>query len=188
MSNYGKNFEFRIAPHSKNRSGRHYNAEGSAIPIGAPVLLDSSGSNNTLGLSPVGLAAEGSNRPFAGEGGIVVYEYGPNAFAGYDDVLTTYSDLGDVPDAAACQMVNGDEVKVLLRNTTTFTFLNNRTYTGRTMVAGLTATPTIAVGDYLTPGDGSTAYWKETVTAAEAWLVVVSVDVARLELEARLLF
>jgi hypothetical protein len=57
------------------------------------------------------------------------------------------------------------------------------------MVAGLGATPTLQVGDYLTPGTGndSAGYWAETASAANAWLVVTLVDSARQEVEAELL-
>ena len=47
------------------------------------------------------------------------------------------------------------------------------------MVAGVSlATPTVAVGNMLTPGTGddTDGYWKETSDAAEAWLIVTSVD------------
>lgn len=188
MSNYGRNFEFRVHPHSVNRSGRHYNAEGADLPIGVPVVVDTTADENALGLSPVVLADEDAARPLPGEGGILVYEYGPAAFAGYDPLYTTYSDLDFAPDGDAVQMVNGEYVKVLLRNTEDRTFLNSRTYTGRTMVDGIGATPTVAVGDYLTPGDGSNEYWKETSDVADAWLVVTKVDTDRGEVEARVLF
>jgi hypothetical protein len=58
------------------------------------------------------------------------------------------------------------------------------------MVAGLGATPTVAIGDYLTPGAGDdvSGYWAETATAANGWLVVTKVDADRGELEARLNF
>jgi hypothetical protein len=86
-------------------------------------------------------------------------------------------------------MVSGSEVKVVLRNTADRTFLNTRSYAGRVMVAGLGATPTLAVGDYLTPGTGDddAGYWAEG-TAANGWLVITNVDAARGEVEARLTF
>lgn len=191
MSNYGRNFEFRIAPHSKNRLGRNYNAEGAAIPIGAPVVLDTAGDDNTLALSPFALAAEADDRPVHGSGGLAIYEHiRPDGFNGSDPVLTNYSDLNLIAAGAAIQVVNGDNVKVLLRNTVDHTFLNSRSYTGFTMVAGLSATPTISVGDYLTPGVGNSTdgFWKGTSTASEGWLYVVKVDAERLEVEATVLF
>ena len=52
------------------------------------------------------------------------------------------------------------------------------------------ATPTIAVGDFLTPGVGndSAGYWAEVGAGATAWLVVTGIDNARAEVEAQLLF
>lgn len=190
MSNYGRNFEFRTPPSSSNRSGRHYLVDSTTIPIGAPVTVDTSGSENDLGLLPVTLATGEQARPLPGEGGIAVYEYGPAAFAGEDPFLTLYSDMDVVPVGAAVQVVNGPDVKILLRNTDAETFLNTRAYTGRTMVEGSGATVTVVVGDFLTPGTGNDTggYWIETATAANAWLVVTKVDQARNEFEARLAF
>ena len=58
------------------------------------------------------------------------------------------------------------------------------------MVAGLGATPTVVVGDYLRPGvgDDTSGYWTETATEADGWLVVTSVDATRQEVEARMTF
>ena len=55
---------------------------------------------------------------------------------------------------------------------------------------GAGATPNLNVGDYLTPGAGTDTdgYWAVTATAENAWMVVVGVDDARGEVEARLLF
>ena len=187
---YGPQFEFRVAPRSGERAGRYYLTETAIVPIGAPVVVDTDGDDNVLGQSPVEVAAADAPRPKNGMGGIAVYEYGPAGYAGDDPQLTTYSDKYYIPVGASVQMVNGDTVKVVLRNTVDETFLNTREYTGRTFVAGLGATPTVAVGDYLTPGagDDDDGYWKETATEANAWLVVTKVDADRNEVEARLLF
>lgn len=189
MSNYGKNFAFRVPPMSSHRSGRHYLGGSSDIPIGAPVTVDGS-TLNDLGLSEATLATGATTTPLPGQGGIAVYEYGPAAFAGDDPWLTTYSDKDTVPAGNAVQVVNGDYVKVVLRNTEDETFLNVRDYTGRTMVAGLGATLTLAEGDMLTPGTGNdtAGYWAETSNASEAWLVITKVDNDRGEVEARLVF
>jgi hypothetical protein len=58
------------------------------------------------------------------------------------------------------------------------------------MVAGLGATPTVAVGDYLTPGtgNGTAGYWAETATEANAWLIVTAVNASTGEVEARVNF
>lgn len=190
MSNYGRNFVLTVPPHGRDRKGRFYNAEGTAIPIGAPVVA-TDGAVNALGLEPVELATLPQAPPLAGRGGIAVYEYGPNAFADTDPALTLYSDLDTVPVAGAVQVVSGTYVKVRFINTAASTFLNTRAYSGRVMVAGLTgSTSSIAVGDYLTPGSGNDTdgYWNETSTASEAWAVVTKVDADRDELEAQLTF
>ena len=186
---YGRNFEFRVPPRGGQRSGRYY-LNGAAIPIGAPVVQTDNGTVNALGLAPVTLATGSQVAPKPGEGGVAVYEYGPAAFAGDDEALVTYSDKDTVPSGAAVQVVNGDTVKIVLRNTEDRTFMQQHEYEGRTMVAGLGATPTLVVGDYLTPGTGNddAGYWAETGTAANAWLVITKVDNDRGEVEARLAF
>lgn len=189
MSNYGTNFEFRVPPVGGQRSGRFYvTAE---LPIGVPVTVDTSGDENGLGLLPVELATGATAKPAPGMGGILVYEYGPAAFAGDDAQLVLYSDKSTAPAGAAVQVVSGSEVKVLLRNTDDETFLNTREYEGRVMVAGVgIATPTVVVGDGLTPGTGNDTdgYWAENGTAANQWLIVTKVDNDRKEVEARLNF
>jgi hypothetical protein len=187
MTNYGKNFEFRTQPDGANRSGRYYLTGSTNIPIGAPVKYDSNEDENALGLLPVTLATGDQARPLPGMGGILVYEHAPAAFAGVDPFLTTYSDIDTAPYGKAVIVVSGDDVKVVLRNTSATTFLNTRSYAGRTMVTGIGATPTLVVGNYLTPGTGndSAGYWAETSTEANAWLVVTKVDLARGEVEAR---
>lgn len=187
---YGEQFEFRVPPRSGERAGRYYLSEGTGVPIGAPVVVDTSGEDNVLGLTPVVVADADASRPKNGLGGIAVYEYGPAGYAGDDPNLTTYSDKYNIPAGAAVQVVNGDTVKVVLRNTDDVTFLNTRDYEGRVFVAGLGATPTLEVGDYLTPGagDDTDGYWKETSTEGDAWLIVTKVDADRGEVEARLLF
>lgn len=205
MGTYGRNFEFRIPPDAKNRAGRFATPTtllsgsgaggGSAapmaglIPIGAPVIANTGAGPTGLGLQPVQLAT-GAQAPEPGLSGIAVFEYGPAAFAGQDPFLTTYSDLGVVPAGKALQVVSGPYVKVVFTNTVAFMFLGERQYAGRTMVAGMGATPTVAIGNFLTPGTGDDAdgYWAVTATAADAWMVVTGVDSVRQQVEARMLF
>lgn len=184
---YGRNFEFRVPPQSGQRAGR-YALDATSVPIGAPVKA--TGAEDTQGRAVVSLAT-GAQAPVAGITGIAVYEYkGMEGWAGDDPYLTTYSDKDTVPANAAVQVVSGDSVKVVLRNTVARTFLNTRSYTGRKMVAGLGATLTLAIGDYLTPGtgNGTAGYWAETGSATNAWMVITKVDNTRGEVEARLLF
>lgn len=193
MANYGRNFEFRVSPQSGQRASRYAtqgaDANATTIPIGGAIqVLD--GSEDTAGRLLVEIADDGTP-PVSGLHGIAVFEHAPAAFAGDDPFLTVYSDKVDVPDGVGVQMVSGKEVKVVFRNTATRTFLVAREYTGKTMVAGAGATPTVAVGNYLEPHaspSDTNGYWQETATAANAWLVVTKVDTARGEVEARMLF
>lgn len=190
MSSYGRNFEFRVPPRTAERGSRFYLAGGVDVVIGAPVKVNTGGTINDLDQLPVVLATGAQAKPVTGMGGILVYEWGPAAYAGDDPYLTTYSDKGVAPAGAAVQVVRGFDTKVVLRNTEDMTFLNTRDYDGVTFVAGLGATPTLQVGDMLTPGTGnSTAgYWAETATAANAWLIITKVDNTRGEVEAKLNF
>lgn len=189
---YGRNFAFRTFPDGADRAGRWYlnGTAGATVPIGAPIVLDSSASDNSLGLKGCKLAT-GAQAPKQGLAGILVYEYGPAGFAGDDPWLTTYADKDAVEVGKAVQMVSGTDVKVVFTNTSATTFLNTRDYAGRIMVAGAgIATPTVAVGDMLTPGTGNDTdgYWAETATASQAWLIVTKVDNVRKEVEARFTF
>ena len=190
MSSYGRNFDFRVTPKGGQRQGRYYNDDTIAIPIGAPVVT--SGHNDGLGRQGLVLAKTAQNKPLPGKGGIIVYEYAPAAFAGHDPVSTTYSDLDKAPKGKAAQLIHGIDVKVVLKNTTINSFGGRTGYpTTRKMVAGIgQATPTVAVGDMLTPGVGSDSggYWAETSNVAEAWLIVTSVNNDTGEVEARLNF
>lgn len=189
MGTYGRNFEFRIPPTHGQRAGRYaVPSTGTAIPIGAPILATPAGTATSLGMQPVTLVT-GATNPVKGASGILVYEWGPAAFAGDDPYLTTYSDKDYAPLGAAVQMVSGNEVKVVFKNTAANTFLINRVYAGKIMVAGLGATPTLAVGDYLTPGvgDSTSGFWAKG-NATNGWFNVTSIDVARQEVEGRMTF
>lgn len=194
MSTYGRNFEFRVQPHGGQRAARYINpADGSNIVLGAPVRVDAAAGSDENGRLEVGLASGvGTGTPKPGLGGIAVYEWAPNAFAGTDPLLTLYSDRDYIPAGEPCYLVSGEEVKVVLRNTAENNFFGQRTYAARTMVAGIGgATPTVLVGDMLRPADvpnDTNGYWRETSVASEAWLVVTHVDAERGEVEARFLF
>lgn len=188
MSNYGRNFEFRIAPERGQRNGRYVNATGATIVLGTPIV--GTGVIDELEREEVE-PVTGATVPVRGRHGIIVVEHsGVTGVQGQDPFLNTYSDADKALTGQQVMMVSGATVKVALKNTSARTFLNTRDYAGRTMVAGLAAaTPTIAVGDYLTPGVGNDTdgYWAEG-TAANAWMVVTNVDNDRAELEARLVF
>lgn len=191
MATYGRNFDFRVPPVGGQRGSRYALKGGEdPLPIGAPVTVDTTATDATGRDQLQVTLATGASAPVPGLSGIAVFEYAPAAFAGDDPYLTTYSDKDLVPKGAAVQVVSGDTVKVVFKNTVDKTFLHTRDYKGRVMVAGLGATPTVAVGDYLTPGTGNdtAGYWAETAVAADAWLIVTHVDSARGEVEAKMAF
>lgn len=190
MSTYGRNFEFRQPPRGAERDGRYsIDAASDPLPIGAPVVTN--GDRDDLGRACVVLASADAPKPAPGKGGVMVFEYAPSAYAGDDVLLTTYSDKGTVAAGKAVQVISGETVKVVLRNTADQTFLHVRDYEGFNLVApaavGLTP---VEDGDYLGvgAGDGTDGYWKKVTDAADAWLVVTKVDTNRGEIEARLNF
>jgi hypothetical protein len=187
MSNYGRNFEFRIAPERGQRNGRYVNATGGELVLGTPI--GGTGVIDELEREEIE-AVTGATVPVPGRHGILIVEHtGVTGIQGRDPFLNGFSDADKALVNQQVMMVSGSEVKVVLRNTADRTFLNTRSYAGRVMVAGLGATPTLAVGDYLTPGTGDddAGYWAEG-TAANGWLVITNVDAARGEVEARLTF
>lgn len=189
MGFYGRNFEFRTPPEERERGARYYLDNGANIPIGAPVVSKSPDEVSTAFTDARHMVlATGAQDPVKGEMGIAVYEH--IDYHGDDPVLTTYSDKDYVPNGKLFQVVSGAGIIVVFRNTADRTFLNTRDYAGRIMVAGFGATPTVAIGDLLTPGTGDddNGYWAETATASEAWLRVVGTDTSRGEVEAMLLF
>jgi hypothetical protein len=194
MSTYGRNFGFRVSPRSENRMARFaVPATGARLPIGAPVVANVGAGATALTAYPsmpvqrVGLAAAAA-APIKGQSGLLVYEFAPAAFAGFDEYLTTYSDLDTAPLGATVQVVDGAYVKVVLKNTGANEFLHNRTYAARNMVAPANLAG-VAVGAYLTPGVGNdtAGYWA-VGDVTNGWLVVTSVDATRGEVEARLTF
>lgn len=188
MSSYGRNFEFRVPPAPNQRGARYVTPADAVIPIGAPVeVTDTTTDGNER--NEVALAA-GVTPKRPGLTGILVYEHSASAFAGTDALLTTFSDLGDAPAASPVQLVSGTEIKVVLRNTADRSFYGQRDYAGRVMVGPADLTG-IEVGSFLAPAaapDDTVGYWAETITEADAWLVVTNVDTVRGEVEARMTF
>jgi hypothetical protein len=184
---YGRNFEFRSTPSGAERAGRYFLDSATPVVLGAPVVL--SGDSDAVGRLGVELATGAQDKPLPGTGGVLVYEHIQHI--GVDPYLTTYSDFDTAPAGEAVQVVNGSAVKVAYKNTTDETFLTRTGYpTARIMVAGVSGATTVAVGNFLTPGVGNDedGYWAETSDAAEAWLVVTSVNTTTGEVEARLNF
>jgi hypothetical protein len=172
MSSYGRNLEFRVPPVHGQRGGRYVlPSTEDNLPLGVPVVVADGAVADAMGLLPVTLAT-GAQAPKQGMTGLLLFEHAPAAFAGYDPELTVHNDLDFAPAGRAVQLISGDKVKVVFRNTTAHTFLNSRAYTGRIMVVG----------------NDTDGYWAETATAANAWLVVERVDADRQEVEARFNF
>ena len=190
MASYGRNFHTRISPSEQHRRGRfQLSMGGASIPIGAPVTV-AGGATPVGGLTgalPATLAT-GAQAPKQGFSGIGIYEY--TDINGLDPQLYGWADQDKIPDGELFQVISGTAVKVVFNNTADRKFLGLRDYKGRVMVAGLGATPTVAVGDFLSPGPGTDAggYWIETGTAANAWLIVTNVDASRQEVEAQMAF
>lgn len=185
-----RNFEFRASPQGHQRGARFVLAGGADIPNGAPVTVDTAIAVDGRGLLTVKLATGAQNKPANGMGGIIVYEGGPDEWGslGRQD---SWSDLDTAPVGATVQVVSGDDVKVAFTNTAAGNFYVRANYPkARVMVAGAGATPTVAVGDFLTPGTGndSAGYWVETANAAEGWLVVTGIDVNSGLVEAQFCF
>lgn len=189
MASYGRNFHTRVSPYTQQRRGRYVMAQGADVPIGAPVIAANLAvPDHSLTDSLPAQLATGAQAPKRGFAGIGIYEH--IQIIGHDPVLTTFGDIDTIPDTEMFQLICGPNVKVVFRNTAARVFRTTRNYTGRVMVAGMGATPTVAVGNYLTPGTGndSAGYWATTGTASNAWLVVTNVDVARQEVEAEFNF
>lgn len=173
-----RNFEFRASPNGAQRGSR-FTLDTDDVVIGAPVIVKSGGPD-LMGRLTVELATGAQDAPKSGMGGILVYEYAPVAYRGFDQSITTFSDLDFAPGGAAVQVVSGDDVIVAFTNTLQSDFLLRKNYPkARIMVAGVSiATPTLGVGDLLTPGvgDDTDGYWAKTTNDSEGWLTVVRVD------------
>lgn len=188
MGTYGRNFDFRVVPEPQARRGRYQLVNGADIPIGTPVKVANGATPDIqFNALPASLCA-GATTPKQGFNGIALYEW--LDLNQLDPQYSTYSDRSTIPDTRLIQMISEPGIKVVFRNTAASTFLHTRAYAGRLMVAGMGATPTVAVGDYLTPGTGddTSGYWAETSDVTKAWLVVTHTSSARGEVEAEMLF
>lgn len=189
MGSYGRNFDFRITPTEEERHGRVYLNQGAAVPIGVPLVIAAGATPSDLWTDALpATLATGSQVFRRGLCGIGVYEH--IDYNQLDPEYYTYSDRDTIPNGRLVQLTCGPNTKVVFRNTTATTFMGTRDYAGRIMIAGMGATPTLQVGDYLTPGTGNdvAGYWAETATPANGWLVVTNVDAARQEVEAEFNF
>lgn len=190
MGTYGRNGEFRVPPEPRERQGRYILDNGADVPQFSPVIVPT-GPTPDASLTdamPVELATDPQAPPLPGQGGIAIYEW--IDLNGLDPVLNGHSDRDMVPDGRLCQVIRGEGVKLVLRNTSDRTYLHSRPYDGRVMVPGVGATPAVSEQDLLTPGagDDTSGYWEVTTDPTEAWMIVELVDHDRGEIEARLLF
>lgn len=182
---YSRNFGFRSFENIVRLGRQRTPKTGANILIGAPVVVDDS-APGFLRLAEAGEATS----PGAG---VLVYEHitvaGVGGFNGIDLALTSPSDppFNVAPKGAYAQIVHGIGTKVWYRNTTDKPLYDARVQVGLTVVAGLGASPTIAIGDYLTPaGDGT---WVEANGTTDGnWLYVEQVDAVSGRVECRFTF
>lgn len=181
---YGRNFGFRSFENIVRLGRQRTPKTGAPILLGAAVVVDDS----APGFLRLATAAEDPTQL----GGVLVYEYintqGVGGFNGVDMNLTTVSDVpfNVAPKGAYAQIVHGIGVKVWYRNTADKPLYDGRNQTGLTVVAGLGATPTVAIGDGLVPaGDGT---WREAAGTETAWLYVEQLDAVAGRVEARFAF
>jgi hypothetical protein len=116
----------------------------------------------------------------------VLYEH--IQYQGVDPFLTSPQDypFTVVPLGRFAQMIHGVGVKVWFKNTADKPLYDGRIQPGATLVAGVGgATPTIAVGAFLTPAADGT--W-QAGTAGNGWLQVEQVVNSTGLCEARLTF
>jgi hypothetical protein len=189
MGSYGRNVDFRVVPIEQQRRGRILQDESTDIAIGAPFVINDAveGVDLWTDALPAKLATS-AQAPKRGMCGIGIYEW--IDFNQLDPEYFTYSDRDKIPAKRQFQLISGPGIKVVFRNTTNNrSFMGTRTYPGRIMVAGMGATPTVKVGDYLSPGVGNDAsgYWA-TSTSVNGWLHVTNVDAKRQEVEAEFIF
>lgn len=181
---YSRNFGFRSFENIVRLGRQRTPKTGSNIVLGAPVEVDPD-NPGFLKLAAAGAAVS----PGAG---VLVYEHitvaGVGGFNGIDLSLTSQSDppLNTAPLGQYAQIVHGIGTKIWLKNTADKPLYDGRTQVGFTVVAGLGATPTIAIGDFLTPaGDGT---WKEASGGDGQWLYVEQVDTVAGRVECRFAF
>lgn len=190
MGTYGRNFDFRTPPVGRERGARFVLEAGADIPIGAPVVAAANPPETVSDFTDAieMQLATTAQPPVKGISGIAVYEW--IHLDQLDPQYYTYSDRDVVPAGKLFQVVSGPGIKVVFTNTEDREFLHGRDYAGRLMVAGAGATPTVAVGELLTPGVGTDedGYWAETGTASNGWLRVTNVDTDRGDVEAVMLF
>lgn len=175
MGNYGRHVNVCQPPLAEHRAGQYI--AGEDLVQWCPVVA--SGNPDANGQIEVNKET-GATVPLIGVHGLVCYEQPDANFVGYDPLLTRASDMGDIPAGSSVQLVRGPETVLEFRNFPEVTsFHGMRDYPARIVIAGVSiATPTLAVGNLLTPGvgDDTDGYWAETANEDEGWLRVQSID------------
>jgi hypothetical protein len=181
---YTRNFGFRdftgIVREARNKvpASGLTGPDASGFLIGTAVVEDSANPGQLV--RPAGAAAPNALS------GIVLYEH--IQYQGVDPFLATSYDapFQVAPLGRMAQMVHGPGVKVWFKNTVDTPLYDGRLQAGVTLVNGLGgATPSISVGDYLTPG--SNGRWAEG-NAGNGWLQVTLVNNTTGLCEARFTF
>lgn len=188
MGSYGRNVDFRVTPLEMQRRGRIILDEGNDVAIGAPFIIADGADSDPLWTDALpATLATGAQPPRRGLSGIGIYEW--LDFNGLDPEYYAYSDRDMIPNGRQFQLISGVGVKVVFRNTDDRKFMGTRDYAGRVMVAGLGATPTVKIGDFLSPGvgDDDSGYWAVS-TSTNGWMRVTNVDALRQEVEAEFIY
>lgn len=172
FTNIVRNGRFKTPADATAANTAGFTGEGAVnnVPlIGTAVQLDSD--------NPGYLKRPSANQEPDASCGVIVYEH--IQWKGTDPALTTPQDFETAPLNSYVQVVRGPGVKVWLKNTTDKPLYDGRSQTGRTLVAGVSiATPTVAVGDYLTVAADGTY---QEGTAANGWFLVEDVEGDRVE-------
>lgn len=174
---YSRNFGMRSFENVVRKARFKTPATGQPFKIGTAVVVDPDNEGRmkavTTATAPTALS------------GLVVFEH--IQFQGVDTTLVTNHDtpFDLVPQNRHAQIMSGKGAKVWFKNTADAVLYDGRVRSGSTMVAGLGgATPSLEVGDYLTPSaDGWAAG-----TATNGWLQVEQVNHAAGLVECRVTF
>lgn len=170
-------------PYTRNFGMRSFENVVRAARFRVPASASAEGDGQEGGLFLIGTAVKIDpdnpgflKRPDANEApspacGVVVYEHIQRM--GSDPFTTTALDFEVVPAGQFAQVMRGPGVKVWFKNNEDHTSYDGKTRQGRSIVDGIGATPTIAVGDFLTvKADGT--YVKGT--AENGWFLVEQVS------------
>lgn len=175
---YTRNFGFRSFENIIRDGRNKVPATGSPYLIGTAIQVDPANAGQVTRPAAASAPTQLS--------GIAVYEH--IQYQGVDPFLISPQDypFTVVPLGRFVQMVHGQGVKVYFKNTADKPLYDGRIQPGATLVAGVGgATPTVVVGNYLTPAADGT--W-QVGNASNGWLQVEQVVNSTGLCEARLTF